>query len=379
MDKDDKYLVRCLKCRKVLECSRYNVSPLLQHIRSDHPEVEIIDDETNETKRNCDESWMAKNVSKATSTNDRLIQTETKDTQIEDDNKSEVEESQPQTTSTDNNNEIEKQLFSSYMPEEDLIQLSDNTNHFKTFQDIKDSELSSSNTHAQIIYTHRCKIRTPSAATSSLTPFPKTPRKRHFYRISIQKWQPASGSIYCPKCGCHKKPLIETRIERFTQNEWCAKCLFNCWPLCFMPWLLRGHEVQQLHCSKCKAFLGIYNPKSNCLRPNGEFMSPNAEHQVRLQSDGRELHPDMVARLEGFKRYGRLAGIDLEEILTDSSRSNNRSKTFMDDSSATEEMFAASKKLNSENVKSFRDFSNLFQLEIIFNLFYSKNGIAIYL
>lgn len=38
--------VRCIKCGKIMKCSRYDVAVLLDHIRNDHPEIEIIDTNT---------------------------------------------------------------------------------------------------------------------------------------------------------------------------------------------------------------------------------------------------------------------------------------------------------------------------------------------
>ena len=37
------HFVRCLKCNKILKCSRYDTTALLNHIRTDHPEIEIVD------------------------------------------------------------------------------------------------------------------------------------------------------------------------------------------------------------------------------------------------------------------------------------------------------------------------------------------------
>lgn len=37
--------VRCLKCNKILKISRFDTEALLDHIRADHPEIEIINRE----------------------------------------------------------------------------------------------------------------------------------------------------------------------------------------------------------------------------------------------------------------------------------------------------------------------------------------------
>lgn len=43
-------LVRCLKCGKILKCSRYDTAALLEHIRNDHPEVDIVDTDTKQKR-----------------------------------------------------------------------------------------------------------------------------------------------------------------------------------------------------------------------------------------------------------------------------------------------------------------------------------------
>lgn len=56
MDSGEVHFVRCLKCQKILKCSRYDTAALLQHIRSDHPEVEIVDSDSKIVKRKVDKS-----------------------------------------------------------------------------------------------------------------------------------------------------------------------------------------------------------------------------------------------------------------------------------------------------------------------------------
>lgn len=229
------------------------------------------------------------------------------------------------------------------------------------YPEIKNCEFCPRDPNAKVIYTRRYKIKTPSSVSAINTNVVRKPRKRHLYRISIEKWRPTGGIIYCPKCGCNERPLIETRTERFTENQWCACCLLNCWPLCFLPWILPGHEVEHLHCSRCKAFLGVYNRHSNCLKPNRDFIITGHNKNVKLKSfplnqeenkinsykrhraetvgdhvktdpnrlptiviDGKPLHPDMVARLQRFRKFGSLAGIDLEAISEATQKTTNQ-------------------------------------------------------
>lgn len=56
----DTHYVRCLKCKKILKCSRYDTSTLLEHIRTDHPEIEIIDSSPHNKQQEMDANEMDK-------------------------------------------------------------------------------------------------------------------------------------------------------------------------------------------------------------------------------------------------------------------------------------------------------------------------------
>lgn len=120
---------------------------------------------------------------------------------------------------------------------------------------------------AKVIYTRRYQVN-----NSSSPELPQSPHRRKLYRTSIEKWRPAKGSIYCPKCGVRKPPLIRTRAERYSTNECGAACILGCWPFCFLPCLFPGDNKEYLHCANCKNFLGLYDREFNCVKPNREFV-----------------------------------------------------------------------------------------------------------
>ncbi|XP_075169474.1 uncharacterized protein LOC142241567 isoform X2 [Haematobia irritans] len=241
------------------------------HIRTDHPEVEIVNSPANEIKSRTekfDKATEMSNRSKGLEHNEHQSKATT--------NPKPKKRYEIETNRDKNSNEIlERDPL--YIPEEELLKLKKDI--MKENPDSGNSEHHPRReTKSKVLYKHRYKLRTPSTTTTSAaSSSPKPRRKRHLYRISIQKWSPANSCIYCPKCCCHGKPMIEIRTERIIQNQWCVSCLLNCWP-CLIPWLLRGYEVQHLHCSNCQVFLGLYNPRSNCLKPNREFIA-----QQRLQ------------------------------------------------------------------------------------------------
>ncbi|XP_005188422.1 uncharacterized protein LOC101892009 [Musca domestica] len=359
-DKKATRLVRCLKCQKIFECSRDDTLALIQHIRTDHPEVKFID-----VDRNVEIARKHLSKTNKIGQDNKGLSSEEKQNREEYPSKSRVEVS-PKNNSSKESGIKKDNKFPQYVAEDELTRLSLKSEILEKYPEIKDCEFCPQKPSANVLYTRRYKIQTPSS-TSGLSSAPKTPRKRQMYRMSIEKWRPIKGNIYCPKCGCNKPPLIETRNEFLTENSWCACCMLNCWPLCFIPWIFPSHEVEHLHCSNCKTFLGLYNRRSNCIKPNRDFNIVEYEKNVKIKDhkeeddlrylkrnkstttsewvkhqnppnrpapanrlpsiviDGKELHPDMVARLQKFKKFGSLAGIDLEALTDDSNNKANLS------------------------------------------------------
>ncbi|XP_073847049.1 uncharacterized protein isoform X2 [Musca autumnalis] len=336
-------LVRCLKCGKILECSRNDTYVLIQHIRNDHPEVKFVDvDRSVEIKKKSSPKYPNKSEHLGKGLTSSNEKERGKDNQIRDNNSSRNKAEEvvgPEKLSANENLTRKANDAPQYITEDELTKLSLKSEILEKYPQIKDCEFCPRDNNANILYTRRYKIRTPSSTSSPNSVTRKTPRKRQLYRTSIEKWRPLNGTIYCPKCGCNKPPLIEARNEFITENSWCAFCLLNCWPLCFIPWIFPSHEVEHLHCSKCKTFLVEYEKhvninypeeekSNNVLKKNKSTLqengtSPNPPSSNRLPSiviDGKELHPDMVARLQRFKKFGPLAGIDLEALTDDSNK-----------------------------------------------------------
>ncbi|KAK4877624.1 hypothetical protein RN001_010130 [Aquatica leii] len=41
-----------------------------------------------------------------------------------------------------------------------------------------------------------------------------------------------------------------------------AICLLGCWPLCFLPFMLGGSNIMNIHCKGCGQYLGTFDRKS---------------------------------------------------------------------------------------------------------------------
>ncbi|XP_030557939.1 uncharacterized protein LOC115760600 [Drosophila novamexicana] len=209
---DVQYL-RCLKCLKIIKCSRYDTSCLVRHVQKDHPE---IIDESNEKVHNLHKLAAEHGISE-----ERL-------------------------------SEISKMTGMSE------AEMADEAERYLQGKKRSGSQ-------------QRSGVHSENWKQLKLTDS-KELNRRQFYRSSIERWMPTEGCIYCPSCGLNRRPLIKTSSEFYTSTGCSAACVANCWPFCFLPCLNSGDNREYLHCSNCKSFLGIYDRENNCIRPNREFV-----------------------------------------------------------------------------------------------------------
>ncbi|XP_017474758.1 PREDICTED: uncharacterized protein LOC108365273 [Rhagoletis zephyria] len=254
------HYVRCLKCNKILDCSRYDTNALLEHIRTDHPELEVVNNGSNGMPRNG-------NTAMREAANNIVVPHETIDdnaatfqpTMLErtaGSQSEEFERFQPRSTSSREHMHIRSQrgIFKMPVDSRDKMEMPN--------CDLRDDRSNDGST----VHTRRYQVHTPSSHFN----YNEKP-KRSLYRTSIEKWRPATGTIYCPKCGANRRPLIRTQTERSSNNSCCAVCILGCWPFCFLPFLLPNDNKEYLHCSNCKTFLGLYDRANNCVKPNREY------------------------------------------------------------------------------------------------------------
>ncbi|XP_011178880.1 uncharacterized protein LOC105209912 isoform X2 [Zeugodacus cucurbitae] len=257
------HYVRCLKCNKILECSRYDTNALLEHIRTDHPEIEIIESDKNDMKsmREAAGNIVVPHETLNDKTPNMFERGASKG--VDD-----YENFQPRSESSRERMRIRSHRV-------------DNADK----RDMSECDLrpDQSNGTSQV-YTRRYTVHTPSSPTYNEKP------SRSLYRTSIEKWRPANGTIYCPKCGANRRPLIRTQTERSSNNSCCAACILGCWPFCFLPFLLPNDNREYLHCSNCKTFLGLYDRANNCVKPNRDYCQ--TEESVIKETDMRTVDDD---------------------------------------------------------------------------------------
>ncbi|XP_012160271.1 uncharacterized protein LOC101448421 isoform X1 [Ceratitis capitata] len=262
------HYVRCLKCGEILECSRYDTNALLEHIRTNHTEVEIVENgmplNGHTTIREAAGKIVAPN-----DTNNTDVKNATMFERGDAGKRSEdYKDFQPPSTSS-----------------RERLHIRSHKGLFQIPVDGSQRDLSNcdQSNGTSAVYTRRYQVNIPSPPAYDEKP------SRSLYRTSIEKWRPANGTIYCPKCGVNRRPLIRTQAERSSNNSCCAACILGCWPFCFLPFLLPNDNKEYLHCSNCKAFLGLYDRTNNCVRPNREYCQTDEtvikETDMRLEDD----------------------------------------------------------------------------------------------
>ncbi|KAM7343552.1 uncharacterized protein ACRADG_010546 [Cochliomyia hominivorax] len=341
-------LVRCLKCGKILKCSRYDTAALLEHIHTDHPEVDIIDTDTKQKRHSPTESTKFPPKSNRYSSAQK---NKSREYSMPND---EIEKYE----CSDDECNLEESNRSSHRREDvDRTHYSINTEILDKYPEIRECEYCPHNPNAQVVYTRRYKLNTPSIVSKTVL---QRPFQRSLYYTSIEKWSPVNGTIHCPKCGCNKRPLIKTRAERFTYSECGTCCLLSCWPFCFLPFLWPTRNFEYLYCANCKTFLGLYDHSTNCIKPNRLYVtiencdkydynqtngtkvatqtleptktpepppsfggdSAKSNDLPSIVVDGKEVPPETVQRLQKLKKYSSWAGIDLEGLTSPTNTPN---------------------------------------------------------
>ncbi|XP_067634293.1 uncharacterized protein [Eurosta solidaginis] len=308
------HYVRCLKCSKILECSRYDTNALLDHIRTDHRDIEIVDideDDFNSYKSNKGNTgYRGTNGYKSSDDSKSTIQTNgytgingyksantmqykkfptmreaagnivLPRTKLNDYAEPKYKETREKfidpTAIRSKLEDCEESKQNSASSRERLFIRSPHiVEHRNHDDDAKcDCVLHPERSNDKPSVTRRCNVNT----SPSQTPRANQPN-RSLFRNSIEKWRPANGTLYCPKCGANCRPLIRTQAERSANNSCCAACILSCWPFCFLPFLVPStNNREYLHCSNCKTFLGLYDRSNNCVRPNREFVQPEDMH-----------------------------------------------------------------------------------------------------
>ncbi|KAF5278104.1 hypothetical protein FQR65_LT03620 [Abscondita terminalis] len=95
-------------------------------------------------------------------------------------------------------------------------------------------------------------------STESLT----ASEKYRMYKTTVETWKPGISVLSCPACGKTGRPIVRKQQNKIAHSSVGAICLLGCWPLCFLPFMLGGSNVMNIHCKFCGQYLGTFDRKT---------------------------------------------------------------------------------------------------------------------
>nr|NP_572173.1 uncharacterized protein Dmel_CG12684 [Drosophila melanogaster]AAF45959.2 uncharacterized protein Dmel_CG12684 [Drosophila melanogaster]ACD81823.1 IP21517p [Drosophila melanogaster] len=216
--------VRCLHCKKVIQCSRFDSGGLLRHIEYEHPELFTMARSKlrNVYNPSTDQSYWAC--------------------------------------------EVRKRMMSN---------VSDSELNSQNLGRCKNKKRTSSDSISKKSSTAKCNVAAAnyscphSKAKNSTCPKARTngPCSPHHmifrkmaYKSSARRWCAMDGSIFCPACGYKKRPVV--KCASGWNSRWCS------WAFCFMPCLKSSDNGENIYCGHCNTFLGAFNREKQSLKPN---------------------------------------------------------------------------------------------------------------
>ncbi|KAH8254815.1 hypothetical protein KR032_012312 [Drosophila birchii] len=220
-------LMRCMHCQKVIRMSRCDPDCLLRHVEMDHPSKCTVTSRNEKIKR------MHQLAAEHGISEERL-------------------------------SEISRKTG---LSEE---QMADKAEAYMRKKGYAPSSQVSGGGEKSYTTTFACQTKDPCPPCKCSEK--EQDQRRQCYRLSIRRWMPADGCIFCPCCGCQRRPMIKASSEIAT-SKCCAAWIVVCWPFCLLPCLDNSDNREYLYCSNCNAFLGIYDREKRCIRPSKEFVT----------------------------------------------------------------------------------------------------------
>ncbi|XP_020798334.1 LOW QUALITY PROTEIN: uncharacterized protein LOC110176347 [Drosophila serrata] len=243
-------LMRCMHCQKVIRMSRCDPDCLLRHVEMEHPSKCTLNSSRKckgGAEQSCDtnDNRVASLVAKpARRSRMHMLAAE-------------------HGISEERLSEISRKTG---LSEEQMAEKADAYMKKKGYAP---SSLVSGGGEKAYTTTFSCQVKDPCPCKCSEK---EQAKRKQCYRLSIRRWMPADGCIFCPCCGCQRRPMIKAASEIAT-SKCCAAWIVVCWPFCLLPCLDSSDNREYLYCSNCKAFLGIYDREKRCIRPSREFVT----------------------------------------------------------------------------------------------------------
>ncbi|XP_076170778.1 uncharacterized protein LOC143148369 [Ptiloglossa arizonensis] len=112
------------------------------------------------------------------------------------------------------------------------------------------------------------------------------------YATRVDTWKLHDKRKLCPRCQKEAVPTLHTRGDKLTTSHIGALCLLGCWPLCFVPLMMKRAKKVRMICPLCGYTFGSFEYKNAGL---ARCKTDSEDSQARLSS------PPQSFRLEAVK------------------------------------------------------------------------------
>ncbi|XP_076672083.1 uncharacterized protein LOC143371100 [Andrena cerasifolii] len=126
--------------------------------------------------------------------------------------------------------------------------------------------------------TSKCSVRT-SCNTGKSEP-------RKVYATRVDTWKSHNEKKVCPRCQNEAVPTLHARGDKLTTSHIGALCLLGCWPLCFVPLMMKRAKKVRMICPMCGYVYGSFQYKNTGLAPCN---TDSEDSQARLSSPPRSF------------------------------------------------------------------------------------------
>ncbi|XP_043591653.1 uncharacterized protein LOC122571663 isoform X1 [Bombus pyrosoma] len=113
---------------------------------------------------------------------------------------------------------------------------------------------------------------------------------------NVDTWKSHDEKKLCPRCQKEAIPTLHARGDKLTTSHIGALCLLGCWPLCFVPLIMKRSKKVRMICPLCGYMYGSFQYNNTGLAP---CKTDSEDSQARLSSPPRSF------RLYAAKRKRR--------------------------------------------------------------------------
>ncbi|XP_076397462.1 uncharacterized protein LOC105661910 isoform X5 [Megachile rotundata] len=111
---------------------------------------------------------------------------------------------------------------------------------------------------------------------------------RKVYATRVDTWKSHSEKKLCPRCKKEAVPTLHARGDKLTTSHIGALCLLGCWPLCFVPLMMKRAKKVRMICPLCGYSYGSYQYKNTGLAPCN---TASEDSQAQLSSPPKSFRP----------------------------------------------------------------------------------------